>query len=637
MPKQQPVPPKIYFFKDYLVEKYGQPLYRVSIDLPFSCPHRTENRGAGCIFCAEDGARARHLQYNLQLKQQIADSINYIKQRYNAQAPYIAYFQSFTNTYAPVAKLRELYEQALAEADFKMLIIATRPDCLPEPVLDYLNELNKRYDLWVELGVQSANNHTLELIQRGHDFTAVESAAKQLAKRGIKCAAHVIIGLPGEDITDYRRTATKIAALPFSGIKIHNLLVLKHTPLAKMFADPHAKPPVTVLNEYEYAKALAEFLRLIPAEWPIMRLTADADKTQLIAPKWWMKKGQFIEFFKKYYHRNDSSLAFMVETADGSPTLYHPTYRQHFHSLAGAVSETENKFILPCKLAERLKKGDVKLLDIGFGLGYNAIGAAKQAIQAAAPERCTSDIEHSISKEKIALATTLTTASRTAATLGKSDLQERADLSGTSSGKIHIITLEKDRSTLVAAKNIFAVDSLETEIIDTLLQAGIWQNQYATIELKLGDARHTVQELNETFDCIFMDGFSPDKNPELWSFDFIRQLTNRLAQNGAIATYSSAYPVRGAMLKADLTVCASRAFGRRRGGTVAAFSRNALVGIPLPDKEIDIILKSTAGVPYFDRGLTLNSKAIFTYRNKLVRKLRQHGIPKWHKKGAKRG
>jgi uncharacterized protein len=585
MIKQQNSSQEIYFFKDYLVEKYGHPLYRVSIDLPFSCPNRTDNR-AGCIFCAEDGARARHLSYNLQLEQQISDGISYIQKRYNAKAPYIAYFQSFTNTYAPVDELRRLYEQTLAAADFKMVIISTRPDCLPEPVLDYLSELNKRYDLWIELGVQSANDHTLELIQRGHDFSAVESAVKRLSERNIKCAAHVILGLPGETIDDYRQTAKKIAALPFSGIKIHNLLILKNTPLAKIFADPKATPPVTVLNEYEYAKALAEFLRIIPKEWPIMRLTADTDEKQLIAPKWWMKKGQFLEFFKKNYRRNDSSLEFMVETADGSPTLYHPEYRQHFHSLAGAASETENKFILPCKLEERLKKGDVKLLDIGFGLGYNAIGAARQAMHI-------------------------------------------------KTGKFYIVTLEKERNTLLAAKNIFPPESLETAIIDDLLCNGIWHSPFATIELKIGDARQTIQTVNENFDCIFMDGFSPDKNPELWSFDFIRQLTNRLDPNGTIATYSSAYPVRGAMLKAGLTVSESRAFGRRRGGTVAAFSTNAFIGTPLPEKEVDVILKSTAGVPYYDRGLTSSTKAIFKYRNNLVSKLRQHGIPKWYKKAGK--
>jgi radical SAM protein (TIGR01212 family) len=606
MNKQPKRSQEIFFFKDYLIEKYGYPLYRVSIDLPFSCPNRNVKRGGGCIFCAEDGARARHLKYNLQLEQQIADSISYIQQRYSAKAPYIAYFQSFTNTYAPVAQLRELYERALMAAEFKIVIISTRPDCLPEPVINYLAELNERYELWIELGVQSANDQTLALIQRGHNFSAVEDAVKRLAARGIKCAAHVILGLPGENMVDYRNTAEKLAALPFAGIKIHNLLVLKKTALAKMFANANAQPPVIPLNEYEYAKALAEFLSIIPANWPVMRLTADADTKQLIAPKWWMKKGQFLEFFKKQYRRNAQTTEFIVSTADGSPTLYHPEYRQHFHSLAGAAAETENKFILPCQLTKRLTTGDVKLLDIGFGLGYNAIGAAKQAM-----------LEYRTPNEKQGTALEET---------------QKSESLGAQNGKIHIITLEKDRSTLVAAKNIFPAASLEREIITTLLKTGIWRHQYATIELKLGDARQEIQKLKEHFDCIFMDGFSPDKNPELWSFDFIRQLTLRLKQNGVIATYSSAYPVRGAMLKAGLTVGESPAFGRRRGGTVAAFSAINLAAASLPEKELDIIMKSTAGVPYFDRGLGLNTKTIFKYRNQLVSKLRQRGIPKWYKR-----
>lgn len=573
---------RIYFLKQYLTGKYGHPLYRIPIDLPFSCPNRVANSGDGCIFCADDGARARHLKHNLDLKRQVAEGISYAERRYNARPPYIAYFQSFTNTFAPVAKIRELYSEVLGMADFKMVITATRPDCLPDDVLDYLAELNSKYDLWVELGVQTSSDKTLRLIRRGHDFQAVKDAAERLAERGIKCAAHVILGLPGETMEDFRKTAEDIAALPFSGVKIHNLLVLKNTPLAKMYADKHADPPVKPMNEYEYAEALAAFLRLLPDNWPVMRLTAEADPQDTIAPKWWMKKGQFIEYFQTYFEQGKTDEAAKVKTGDGSYTLYHPEYRQHFHTLAGAASETENKFIKPCRLGERLQTGDVKLLDIGFGLGYNAAGALKTAQDIAC-------------------------------------------------GRLEVITLEHDLNALRAALGLFPENSFEAGLISALLKKGFWAGEYGSIRLITGDARQIVAGLDEKFDCIFMDGFSPDKNPELWSLDFISALKKMLKEHGVIATYSSAFPVRGAMLKCGLQITESDAFGRKRGGTVAAVELNGCVGTTLPEKELNIITRSTAGVPYRDPGLNNSRDHILEYRRKLIAELRKRGVPKWFK------
>ena len=145
-------------------------------------------------------------------------------------------------------------------ADFKVLIIATRPDCLPEECLDLLEELNRDYEVWIELGVQSANDDTLQKINRGHDFACVEKAVTRLHQRGISCAAHLILGLPGEDRETFKETARKIAALPFQAVKVHNLLTLKGTKLAKMFAAGEVAP----LNEYEDAEALTDVLRILP-------------------------------------------------------------------------------------------------------------------------------------------------------------------------------------------------------------------------------------------------------------------------------------------------------------------------------------------------------------------------------------
>ena len=569
------------FFKEYLMDKYGHPLYRIPIDLPLGCPNRENNFGEGCIYCAEDGNRARHLKYKLDLAGQVKSGIDFATRRYGAKAPYIAYFQSFTNTHGTIEELRNFYNEVLAQADFKMVIIGTRPDCLGDDIIELLREISSEYELWVELGVQTSNDKTLKLIRRGHDFAAVKSAVNKLAEAGISCAAHVILGLPGETVGDYRQTARDIAALPFKAVKLHNLLVLKNTPLARMFAEKNSI--VKPLNEYEYAHAAAEFLRLIPDNYYIMRLNTDAPEKELIAPKWWMKKGQFLDFFKKYYASGSRESAFQsVKTEDGSLSLYHPKYRQHFHTLAGASSEAEKKFVEAVKLRQLLEEQEeIKLLDIGFGLGYNAVAAVNAA-------------------------------------------------ESVKSGKLKITTLENDIQVLSASLDLFAEGSLHKEILKSLLDAGRWQGNFADIKLIIGDARNSVLEIQDKFDCIFMDGFSPDKNPELWTYDFIRELSRRLEQKGRIVTYSSAYPVRGAMLRCGLFVGQTDAFGRKRNGTIAAFEKDDSFD-SLSRKELNLILKSSAGTAYRDPGLSNSTKNISQSKSRLISRLRRLGVPKWYK------
>ena len=599
---------KKIFFKDYIVEKYGKPLYRVPVDLPLSCPHRISGGGKGCTFCPEDGARARHLRNNLDLKEQVSRGIDYVTRRYGKDCGFIAYFQSFTNTNAPVAELKKYYSEVLESADFEMVIISTRPDCLPDDVLDYLEELNNKYDLWIELGVQSANDKTLELINRQHDFKCVQDAVAKLAKRGIKCTAHVILGLPGEGMCEFRKTAQEIAKLPFSAIKIHNLLVLRNTPLAKEYAENgvpslNSSPitdnrlPITgmihPLNEYEYAEALLDFLKYIPDEWPLMRITADADPGDIIAPKWWMKKGQFIEYIRERLEDPAKSQEKMpmVKTEDGSFTLYQPEYRQHFHSLAGAESEAQKKFIEPCEIRKYLEDGrNIRILDVGFGLGYNAIAVANLANQ-----------------------------------IGK--------------GKVEIVSLEKDikavEASLAVAKSSLRSPNANSEgearlILQSLLAEQAWESEFASIKLVLGDGRETLNQVEGPVDAVFLDPFSHEVNPELWSYDFLKLISAKLADDGVVATYSNAFPVRGAMLRCGLFVGETPAFGRKKGGTIASF-RKEKINTPLREKELNILLKSTAGIPYRDPNLKNKRDGIIRKRKELMKRLQQKGVPKWFK------
>ena len=584
------------FFKDYIMQKYGRPLYRVPVDLPLSCPHRIAGGGKGCTFCPDDGARARHLRNNLDLPTQVADGIKYLHRRYGEKCGLIAYFQSFTNTNAPVEELRRYYSEVLKCAKFAMVIVSTRPDALPDDVLDYLLELNKEYELWVELGVQSANDRTLEIINRQHDFSAVESAVAKLAVRGIKSAAHVILGLPGEGICEFRKTAKALSKLPFSAIKIHNLLILKRTPLAKEYArqqqnsaqpPDNSHPPIVPMNEYEYADALIDFLSYTPDEWPLMRITADAAPEEIIAPKWWMKKGQFLKYIRKRLSDPAKYAEKMpvVTTNDGSVTLYQPEYKQHFHSLAGAESESEKKFIEPCEIRRNLESGrDIHILDVGFGLGYNAAAAANLA----------NEIRR---------------------------------------GKVFVTSLEIDSRTVDAAASMSESSSSTGELGNMLtsLSAGKeWKSDYAEIRLLLGDARQTLSEIDGNFDAIFLDPFSHEVNPELWTYDFIRKISAKLAANGVIATYSNAFPVRGAMVRCGLYIGETPAFGRKKGGTIASFSR-IKIAQPLSEKEMNIIMKSTAGVPYRDLSLQSSRDEICEFRRKIVKKLHRLNIPKWYK------
>ncbi len=570
---------KLKFFSDYIMQRYGKKLYRIPVDLSLGCPNRENRFGAGCIFCAENGSRARHLSRNLNLAEQIKSGIEFVRTRYQAEAPYIAYFQAFTSTYAPVKKLRELYEEVLKQADFKVIIVSTRPDALPPEVVDYLAELSQRYELWVELGVQTAVESTLLTINRGHTFEQTCRAVQLLAAKNLNIAAHLIVGLPGEETADFLYTAKQVAALPFKAVKIHQLLVLKHTELAARYGADNSY--VLPQNEYTYADNLRQILTALPDDMLLMRLTADADADSIIAPKWWMNKGQFLEFFQREF--SAPSLFPAQSTADGSRTLYHPRYKQHFHSLAGADSEARMKFVAAGTLTEHLQKySKAEILDVGFGLGGNSFAALEAA--------------------------------------------------GQSCAKLNITALELDKRVLPAAQSLHAADSVEAKILHSLNEYEHYESPSGAITLLLGDARQTVAALPDSakFDYIFLDGFSSDVNPELWSFDFLRLLCRHLTPAGQLITYSSAYPVRGALLRCGMTVKETSPFGRKRGGTIASL-HDFPSAYPLPDKELDIIMRSTAGTPLRDYQLNWNSEKILAHHARIVAKLRNKGVPKWFK------
>ena len=273
---------RYYDFKSYLGNTFGTRVAKLTVDAGFTCPNRDGTRASGgCIYCDGRGSSLRQKGALPSVTQQLRQGME--RYRGSGAEKFIAYFQTFTNTYGPVDKLRPLYDEALDfSPDIVGLSVGTRPDCVPDEVLDLLASYRTRARVWVEFGVQSFHAPTLGRINRGHTLEELLGAIERASSRGLELVGHVILGLPGETPQIMQETARKFASLPFSGLKIHLLLVLEGTPLAKMYR--RGEVPLPTLEEY--AAWVADFLELIPPEVSIQRLTADGYRDIFIAPDW---------------------------------------------------------------------------------------------------------------------------------------------------------------------------------------------------------------------------------------------------------------------------------------------------------------------------------------------------------------
>ncbi|KUG22992.1 putative fe-s oxidoreductase [hydrocarbon metagenome] len=225
------------------------------------------------------------------------------KKYYTKQAAkFIAYFQTFTNTYAPADKLRALYDEALAQEDVIGLSIGTRPDCLGDDVIELLSGYAKKYHVWVELGLQSAHDKSLQFINRGHNYQQFLDAVNALAGKGLNICVHIIIGLPHESDKDVLTTAKALAALPVNGIKIHSLLALEGTALGEMYK----KGIISMITKEKYVSLVADVLELLPPEMVIQRLTADGYRDIFLAPEWAMNKLDVLNSINNELDRRDS-------------------------------------------------------------------------------------------------------------------------------------------------------------------------------------------------------------------------------------------------------------------------------------------------------------------------------------------
>jgi radical SAM protein (TIGR01212 family) len=273
-------------FNTYLKNKFGCRVQKVSLDAGLTCPNRDGTlSGGGCIYCnargSGTGAHARGLSITAQLLAGKAA----LARRYKAKK-FIAYFQSFSNTYGPLSRLKKLYDEALAVAGVVGLSIGTRPDCVDDRVLDLLAGYAARHAVWVELGLQSAHDATLKLINRGHDAACFQEAAIAAKARGLDVCAHVILGLPQETCTHVHATARFLAALPVVGVKLHLLYVVRGTPLERLYR----RGAYGCLSQAAYVELVCDFLERLPARVVIQRLTGDPHPSELVAPMWSLRK-----------------------------------------------------------------------------------------------------------------------------------------------------------------------------------------------------------------------------------------------------------------------------------------------------------------------------------------------------------
>jgi radical SAM protein (TIGR01212 family) len=277
-------------FSEELKRVFGCKVQRISVDAGFSCPNRDGTLDSnGCIFCGGHGSGSFGIRRDLTISAQLEDGKEVMRRKYRAEK-FIAYFQAYSNTYAPVTRLRELFTEALATSDVVGLIVATRPDCLPEETLDYLQELNNQTYLWLEIGMQSIHDRSLLLINRRHDQACSVEAVQRARSRGLKVCAHIIFGLPGETQNEMLAMADELSRLGVGGIKLHLLHVMKGTQLADMYS----RDEVQVMCRDEYAGLVCDFLERLDPRILIHRLTGDGGHENLVAPLWSLKKFEIL-------------------------------------------------------------------------------------------------------------------------------------------------------------------------------------------------------------------------------------------------------------------------------------------------------------------------------------------------------
>lgn len=280
-----------YFLRDRFKEK----VFKISLDGGFSCPNRdgTISKG-GCLFCSESGSGDYAGDRELSITKQFCDIKEMMNKKWK-EGKYIAYFQAFTNTYAPLEELKRKYDEALNQEGVVAIAIATRPDCLQDEVLELLEEINKNFYVWVELGLQTVSDETARKINRGYKLEVYEDAIRRLKERNIDFVTHCIFGLPGETKEDMLRSVDYIAHSGSKGIKFHLLHLMKNTPMVKLYE----RGELEFLSQDDYIDLICKSIAMLPEDMVVHRLTGDAPRDLLIGPMWSLKKWEVLNAIDK--------------------------------------------------------------------------------------------------------------------------------------------------------------------------------------------------------------------------------------------------------------------------------------------------------------------------------------------------
>ena len=282
-------------FNKYLKDKFGQKVYKISLDGGFTCPNRDGKAGTqGCIFCSKGGSGDFAESREMSITEQIESGKKKVEKKIKS-GKYIAYFQAFTNTYAPVETLRQKYEEAINRPDIVALSIATRPDCLGDDVLRLLDEMNKIKPVFIELGLQTIHQKSAKYIRRGYDLSVYDKAVRDLKKIGVDIVVHVILGLPNESENDMLETVKYVCESGANGIKLQLLHVIDGTDLAK----DYEKGLFKTLEFDEYVNLIVKCVKIIPKDIVVHRLTGDGAKKDLIAPLWSADKKRVLNAINK--------------------------------------------------------------------------------------------------------------------------------------------------------------------------------------------------------------------------------------------------------------------------------------------------------------------------------------------------
>ena len=291
-------------YNTVLKSEFTERVQKISINAGFTCPNRDGSKGTGgCTYCNNQTFSPDYCKPAKSVSQQLEEGIAFFNNKYEAQK-YLAYFQSYTNTYDKLENLTQIYEEALINPKVVGIVIGTRPDCVSDELLDYFAELNKQYYVMIEYGVESTSDDTLKLINRGHDYACAEQVIRKTAARGLRTAAHLILGLPGESRETILTHAKKISGLPLTAIKLHQLQLVRGTVMARQFAEHPER--FNMMSAMEYIDLVIDFLEILHPQIAVERFISQSPPRLLIAPDWGLKNFEFVSKIEKRLVERDT-------------------------------------------------------------------------------------------------------------------------------------------------------------------------------------------------------------------------------------------------------------------------------------------------------------------------------------------